>query len=50
MTPQERKELRIKIEEAILQTQQDITALIELTKPISPENAIGRNKSHGCHQ
>ena len=42
MNPDQRKELETRFDEAIAQTQKDIAALIDLTKPISPENAIGR--------
>lgn len=42
MTAEERAELKKKIAESILSTEKDITVLEELTKPISPENAIGR--------
>lgn len=42
MTEQERKELKKRIEQSISDTERDISELKELTKPISPENAIGR--------
>lgn len=42
MTENERQELKRKIEVSILETQASIEELKELTKPISPENAIGR--------
>ncbi len=42
MNAVEKEELRIKIEEKIKQTEQEIIELEELTKPISPENSIGR--------
>ena len=42
MTEAERKELNRKIIESISSTETDIRELEELTKPISPENAIGR--------
>jgi len=35
-------EIRTKIDAEILKTQSSIKDLIELTQPISPENAIGR--------
>lgn len=38
----DRNKIKEKIEEEILKTQDKITELKELTKPISPENAIGR--------
>ena len=42
MTEEQRIEVKQSIESAILATQADIAILKELTKPISPENAIGR--------
>ena len=42
MTESERKELKEKIINSITETEKDISELKELTKPISPENAIGR--------
>ncbi|MFT6210875.1 MAG: DnaK suppressor protein [Bacteroidia bacterium] len=42
MTEKERIELKQKIVESISSTRKDIAELEELTKPISPENAIGR--------
>lgn len=38
----EKEELRKKIISAIPATEKDITALAKLTKPIAPDNAIGR--------
>ena len=38
----EREEVRKKINQAILETQQDIANLEELTRPVEPDNAIGR--------
>ncbi|MFY0652519.1 MAG: TraR/DksA C4-type zinc finger protein [Cyclobacteriaceae bacterium] len=38
----DKNEIRIKIEQEIQNTEQNIVDLVELTKPISPENAIGR--------
>jgi len=38
----DKKELRVKIEKAILEEQAKLKDLNELTKPIAPENAIGR--------
>jgi DnaK suppressor protein len=35
-------EIRIKINQEIEKTKKSISELIELTKPISPDNAIGR--------
>ncbi len=42
MTEKERTELKQRIQTSISDTQQDIAELEELTKPIAPENAIGR--------
>ena len=42
MKEEERKELKGKIAEKIKQTELEIVDLKELTKPISPENSIGR--------
>ena len=42
MTPQQLKEIETKIKEEILKTSERIEHYKELTKPISPENAIGR--------
>jgi DnaK suppressor protein len=42
MNKQQKKEIKEKIESAITETQQDIASLEELTKPIAPDNAIGR--------
>ena len=42
MTENERKELKSKILSSITDTESDIKELEELTKPIAPENAIGR--------
>lgn len=42
MTDSERRELKLKIEASILDTEASIAELVELTKPIAPENAIGR--------
>ena len=42
MNLEEKDQLNIKIDEKINQTEQEITELEELTKPISPENSIGR--------
>ena len=38
----QRKEIRKKIQAAITETEQDIANLEELTKPVAPDNAIGR--------
>ena len=38
----DKKEIKLKILQEIKTTEVDIVALIDLTKPISPENAIGR--------
>ena len=42
MTEQERNDAKESIKNSIKETQKDINNLKELTKPISPENAIGR--------
>jgi len=42
MEPNQKIILKNKIEESILQTNQEISELKELTKPISPDCAIGR--------
>ena len=42
MDEQKIKEIRAKIEEEIVSIQQNISNLEELTKPIAPDNAIGR--------
>jgi DnaK suppressor protein len=42
MTEKERNELKLKIVASISDTERDISELEELTKPIAPENSIGR--------
>ena len=42
MNKQQKEEIKEKIENAITETQQDIASLEELTKPIAPDNAVGR--------
>ncbi len=42
MTPDEKEKLKSSIIDAIKDIKQDIKALIELSKPIPPDNAIGR--------
>lgn len=42
MTTQERQQLKEKINEAILKTEQEVERLEDATQPIAPENAIGR--------
>lgn len=42
MNKKELKEIKLKIEEEIGQTEKSIISYKDLTKPISPENAIGR--------
>lgn len=42
MTEKERKELKGRIINSITETENDIAELEELTKPIAPENSIGR--------
>ncbi len=42
MTKEERSELLLKINEKIIQAQAEIAHLEETTKPIAPENSLGR--------
>ena len=42
MTPEERSTLKNKINEEIATTEKAVAHYKELTKPIAPENAIGR--------
>ena len=42
MTKKEKIQIKNRIKEAILETTQKIEEYSELSKPISPENAIGR--------
>ena len=42
MSDLDREALRISIQEKVLKLQAEIAELKELTKPIAPENAIGR--------
>ncbi|MBQ81589.1 MAG: TraR/DksA family transcriptional regulator [Crocinitomicaceae bacterium] len=42
MTKQDRNKAKVSIKKSIEETHKDISKLKELTKPISPENAIGR--------
>ena len=42
MNKQERNKAKESIKKSIEETQKDVSNLNELTKPISPENAIGR--------
>ncbi len=42
MTTVQKKEIKAKISEALEQVREEIIRLRELTKPIAPENAIGR--------
>lgn len=42
MTPEEKEKLKISIIEGIKDIKRDIEALTELSKPIPPDNAIGR--------
>jgi len=42
MNESQRKEMKRKIEDSIHVTEAEIAELEELTRPISPENAIGR--------
>ena len=42
MNPKDLRDIKLKIEEEILVTKESILHYKELTKPIAPENAIGR--------
>ena len=42
METEERQKIKEKIEEAIAVAERDIAAFEELTRPIAPDNAIGR--------
>jgi DnaK suppressor protein len=42
MNQQQKTEIREKIQATIEQTEKDIANLEELTKPIAPDNAVGR--------
>ena len=42
MNKQDRNKAKVSIKKSIEETQKNISKLKELTKPISPENAIGR--------
>ena len=42
MTKEEKKDLLIKIEEALENTEKEVRRLEEITQPIAPENSIGR--------
>jgi len=42
MTPEERRELKIRIEEKILDLDKQIKNLRESSRPVEPDNAIGR--------
>jgi DnaK suppressor protein len=42
MDKQQKENLRKKIQTQLLETKQDIVNLEELTKPIAPDNAVGR--------
>ena len=42
MNKEEQNKVKVSIKKSIEETQKDISKLKELTKPISPENAIGR--------
>jgi len=42
MTSKQKQEIQKSIDRAIFETQMDIDRLTDLTRPISPENAIGR--------
>lgn len=42
MTTQERSQLKEKIKQAIIHTEKEVERLEDATKPIAPENSIGR--------
>jgi len=42
MTPDERKEMKQVIQDKITEVTEEIASLKELTKPVAPDNAIGR--------
>jgi len=42
MSPQEKKELKQKIEELIIKYEHDITETEKMTEPVKPENSLGR--------
>lgn len=42
MTAEDRKKLKLKIQEHIIKVKADILELEKMTQPISPENSIGR--------
>ena len=42
MTAKERKELKLKITEHIVQVKADIIELEKMTQPVKPENSLGR--------
>jgi DnaK suppressor protein len=42
MNKQQKEDIKKKIQAQLLETEQDIANLEELTKPIAPDNAIGR--------
>jgi len=42
MTSEEREQVRQKIQETIAKTETEISTLKEFTKPVAPDNAIGR--------
>ena len=42
MTAAEKAQFKVQLDKKIAEVQKDITDLVELTKPIPPENAIGR--------
>lgn len=42
LSPKEKEEIKAVLENAVNDTEASISSLIELTKPISPDNAIGR--------
>ncbi len=42
MTQEERDDLKVRIEENIKKTEKELTYLEDATKPITPENSLGR--------
>ncbi len=42
MDQQQKEDIRAKIQAALVETEQNIANLEELTKPVAPDNAIGR--------
>ncbi|MEZ5058825.1 MAG: hypothetical protein R2879_17460 [Saprospiraceae bacterium] len=49
MSPAEIENLREKILQQLEKFEGEIVQLEEMTKPIGPENAIGRSEQDGCN-